>query len=151
MAAKDVVITLNIEAATLTGWNCPSQPQIDETVTLSDNNGGTTDNGPEQFQSKVYKDKKVKWKGHSYDPEFVVAITGIVYEGGTQMFRNPPPFAGNGTNESTIEEKLDNKSSYEGDTEVYTIIFSVSNDYKTWGPYSIDPKLKMTAPAGGGH
>lgn len=145
MAAKDVVITLNVKTATLTGIDCPTQVQLDNNCTLSDNNHGSTPNKPEQFQSTVYKDKKVKWKGHSEDSGFEVAITGIVYEGGTQMFKNPPPFSGDGTNTSTIEQKLANNKGYEGKTEVYAIYFSVSTNLRTWGPYKIDPKLKMTA------
>lgn len=144
MAAKDVVITLNVEAATLAGLNCPSQDQVDETCTISDNNEGSTPNKPEEFESTVFKDKRVEWQGNSYDSGYQVAITSIVYEGGTQMFKNPPPFYGNGTNTSTIDEKLANNSNFEGDTEVYTINFSISNNMKTWGPFKIDPKLKMS-------
>ena len=142
--AKDVVITLNVECATLTGFSCPTQAQIDETCTMSDNNEGSTPSGPEQFESAVYKDKNVTWKGNSYDQGYTVAITGIIYEGGTQMFKNSPPFSGNGTNSSEISQKLQNNSGFEGDSETYTINFSVSTPYKTWGPFSIDPKLRMT-------
>ena len=142
--AKDVVITLNVECATLAGYTCPSQQQIDDTCTLSDNNDGSTNGGPEQFESTVFKDKNVEWKGHSYDAGYTVAITGITYEGGTQMFKNPPPCGGDGTNSSEISEKLENNSGFQGDSETYSINFSFSNEYKTWGPYTIDPKLKMS-------
>ncbi len=40
MASKDVVITSNVECATLVGISCSSKEQIDNSCTLSDKSEG---------------------------------------------------------------------------------------------------------------
>lgn len=143
--AKDVVITLHVDANKITQISNPSQHDIDNNCEFSDNNHGRIPNGsnPKDFESVVFKNKKVKWMGQS-DHGFDIAITEIDFKSGTQLFKHQPPFRGNNSSKSTIEEQLQNKDENAGKEEVYSIYFKISKDREEWGPYYIDPKLKMS-------
>ena len=116
---------------------------VDECCTISDDNGGRTPTGkPEQFKSKVYKAKKVTWEAtrsgenaNQYDLDLV----SIDFKSGTSLFSSKSLKAGaNGKVVGTVESSVQ-----VGDSESYTIKFSITAKKADTKPFEIDPDLDV--------
>ena len=143
--AKKVTITLSVNASILYALASPTQAQIDNESSLSDDNAGNSPNQQiENFTSNVYVNNDVKWQGETVDSGYSVAITSIVYEAtGTDVnFFDSTTIDGTGGRTGNVTAKVKNDSGLVNKLDVYTINFRVyasGNNYKS---FSIDPKLQ---------
>lgn len=144
--AKPVVITLTVQAATLYGLNAPSQSQVDNCCTLSDNNSGSSQNGTlEDFKSYVFINNNVRWVGVSEDSGFSVAIDSIVYKSksnNVNFFDNATIY-GSGGRSGNASANVKNDPNLVNQLDIYNINFSVYDSGNLFKSFNIDPKLAI--------
>lgn len=144
--AKPVVITLTVQAATLYGLNAPSQSQVDNCCTLSDNNSGSSQNGTlEDFKSFVFINNNVRWVGVSEDSGYSVAIDSIVYKSksnNVNFFDNATIY-GSGGRSGNASANVKNDPNLVNQLDIYNINFSVYDSGNLFKSFNIDPKLAI--------
>lgn len=144
--AKPVVITLTVQAATLYGLNAPSQSQVDNCCTLSDNNSGSSQNGTlEDFKSFVFINNNVRWVGVSEDSGYSVAIDSIVYKSksnNVNFFDNAIIY-GSGGRSGNASANVKNDPNLINQLDIYNINFSVYDSGNLFKSFNIDPKLAI--------
>lgn len=144
--AKPVVITLTVQAATLYGLNAPSQSQVDNCCTLSDNNSGSSQNGTlEDFKSYVFINNNVRWVGVSEDSGYSVAIDSIVYKSksnNVNFFDNATIY-GSGGRSGNASANVKNDPNLVNQLDIYNINFSVYDSGNLFKSFNIDPKLAI--------
>jgi hypothetical protein len=153
---KKVKIKLSVEAKALYLISNPNSKQIDDLTFLSDDNNGKSNNGTnEDFESDVYINSDVKWKGDTVYPtgddnNYKISIDSIEYEkkdNDTDFF-DKKKIDANEDNNTTVKAKTKNVKGLEGLKDIYTINFSIHppNGGPVKNDLSIDPKLKMVPP-----
>ena len=83
---KDVEITLHAEAAQLWGIGGGN---ADDLCWLTDDNSGTNPLKPKEFESTVYRAKKVGWQAQSEGGDskrYKVSIDSIDHKSGVEIF-----------------------------------------------------------------
>lgn len=144
---KKVTITLNVNASALYALVNPTQSQIDNCCSLSDDNAGSSPNQKiEDFESTVYINNDVKWQGETVDSGYSVAITSIVYEPNVNNdvdFFDSPTINGTGGRTGNVTAKVKNDPNLLNKLDVYTINFSVYASGNNSKPFHIDPKLSV--------
>ncbi|GAB2777073.1 hypothetical protein [Salinimicrobium soli] len=126
--AKDVNIYMEVDTENL------NQQNVETKVKFSDNNGDRQNGTPENFVSKVYRDKKVTWSGSAKNGSSdEVVITNITRkeDGGSEIWKKIDP-----KNDGTVEAKIKDKKVT--GTENYDVHFTVNGV-----SYTVDPKLQM--------
>ena len=144
--AKPVVITLTVQAATLYGMNAPSQSQVDNCCTLSDDNYGRSQNGTlEDFKSYVFINNNVRWVGVSRDSGYSVAIDSIDYESKSNdvNFFDNATIYGSGGRSGNASANVKNDPNLVNQLDIYNINFSVYDSGNLFKTFSIDPKLAI--------
>lgn len=144
--AKPVVITLTVQAATLYEMNAPSQSQVDNCCTLSDDNSGRSQNGTlEDFKSYVFINNNVRWVGVSRDSGYSVAIDSIDYESKSNdvNFFDNPTIYGSGGRSGNASANVKNDPNLVNQLDIYNINFSVYDSGNLFKTFSIDPKLAI--------
>jgi len=144
---KNVQIVLTVDAHSLYQISNPSQEEINDFATLSDDNDGFSENGRVQdFLSNVYLGRNIEWVGASTDPAYSIAIDRIVYDFDLNdpndkcFLEDDVTIAGSGGCHSkviaTVKDQLDMAKTL----NIYKIEFSVyfNNASKS---YLVDPKL----------
>ncbi|GJM28612.1 MAG: hypothetical protein DHS20C17_12470 [Cyclobacteriaceae bacterium] len=137
---KDVEITLHAEANQLWGVG---GGVADDYCWLTDDNSGSNPLKPREFESTVYRAKKVTWKGQSEGAEnkdFKVSIDRIDHTGGVEIFGENPLVGHGGKVKESVE------GSAPSGEDIYKIHFSIIpvNDPHSSGlSFVIDPKLKV--------
>ncbi len=146
--AKPVVITLNVQASRLNGIQNPTQSDVDNCCSITDNNGGSSSNGTlGNYTTPVFINFNVMWIGATADQGYSVAITSIVYDpDSTDVdFFDWQTLNGSGGRSGNVNANVRNDNNLRNQHDVYTIYFRVyssGTDYKT---YSIDPKLAINS------
>ena len=145
--SKHVQIVLTVDANSLYQMSNPSQEEIDNVTTLSDDNDGFSHNGKVQdFLSNVYLGHNVEWIGSTTDDGYSVAIDRIVYD----FDLNDPndkcfldddiTIMGTGGSSSKVVATVKDQVEMAKTQNVYKIEFSIH--YKNAAKsYLIDPKL----------
>lgn len=155
---QKVNITLTVEAANLHAIANPTNTDIENNTTLTDDNSGLSLDGTnENFISEVFIDNDVRWVGVTNDPGYAISIHSIEYipanagKGPSVDFFNAPALNGTGKRHGYIEAKVNNDPNLVGELYCYYINFKIhvlSGCFfwfglgKVLGPFEIDPKLK---------
>jgi len=145
--SKNVQIVLTVNASSLYQMTNPSQDEIDDMTTLSDDNDGFSENGKVQdFLSNVYLGKNVEWIGSCSENGYSIAIDRIVYDFDLNdpndkcFLEDDTTILGTGGCHSkviaTIKDQLDMAKTL----NVYKIEFSIHYNSISKS-YLIDPKL----------
>ena len=150
--ATDVTVLLTVDAQTLFNNPNPPKKQLQNIMTLSDNNKSIAKlrnfQDLELFKTKVHAGYRVTWIGISRDRNYSVAIDSIVAsvkKGAKSGNRNQDIFNsrklfGWGGKYSIVSEKVKDKET--GIFE-YTIFYTIYEDGNNNGKgFKIDPKLR---------
>lgn len=145
--SKNVQIVLTVDAHSLYQISNPSQEDINDYATLSDDNDGFTENGKVQdFLSNVYLGKSIEWVGVSTDPAYSVAIERIVYDFDLNdpndkcFLEDDITIAGSGGCDSKVVATVKDQLEMAKTLNIYKIEFSLYYN-NTSKSYLVDPKL----------
>ena len=141
---KKVVIALTVQASSLYAMSNPSQEDIDNACSLSDDNAGRSQNGTlKDFLSNVYLNQDVRWVGLTNDNGYSVAIDSIFNEPESRdlNFFDATTIYGTGGRSGNATAKVKNDSNLVHKLDKYTINFSVYADGNSSKSFHIDPKL----------
>jgi len=150
---RRVKIELNVEASRLFQMTNPSQADIHERCSLSDDNDGFTANGKiEDFLSNVYLSQEVEWVGITDDKWYSISIDSIVYDldlnnNDTEMcFGNDKSddyvIKGKGGISGNVVATVKDRESLIGKENIYKIHFTVHYKEESKS-YLIDPKVAI--------
>lgn len=150
--ATDVTVLLTVDAQTLFNNPTPTKKQLQNIITLSDNNKSIAKlrdfQDLEHFKSKVHEGFRVTWIGISRDRNYSVAIDSIVAtvkpsskkEKRNQDIFDSRKLFGWGGKYSIVSEKV--KDGAKGVFE-YTLFYTIYEDGNNKGKgLRIDPKLR---------
>lgn len=141
---KKVVIALTVDASSLYAMNNPSQEDIDNACSLSDDNSGRSTNGTlKDFLSNVYLNQDVRWIGVTNDNGYSIAIDNIFNEPESRdmNFFDATTIYGTGGRSGNATAKVKNDSNLVHKLDKYTIHFSVYANEDSYKSFHIDPKL----------
>jgi len=145
--SKNVQIVLTVDASSLYQMSNPSQEEIDNVATLSDDNDGISESGKVQhFLSNVYLGYNVEWIGSTTDNGYSVAIDRIVYDFDLNdpndkcFLEDDITIMGTGGCNSKVVATIKDQIEMAKTQNIYKIEFSIhyNNVAKS---YLIDPKL----------
>ncbi len=152
---QKVTITLNIEADNLYKIKSPTQADIDNNTSITDDNSGLSlDGRHENFISNVFIDNDVRWVGVTNDLGYFITIQSVIYEptnkGSSINFFTLPILLGTGKKSGHVESTVKNDGNLVGKQYCYSINFKIYRmlgclSLFLWrgsaGPFTIDPKL----------
>ena len=141
---KKVVIALTVDASSLYAMNNPSQEDIDNACSLSDDNSGKSSNGTlKDFLSNVYLNQDVRWIGVTNDKDYSIAVDSIFNEpeSPNMDFFDTTTIYGTGGRSGNVTAKVKNDSNLVHKLDKYTINFSVYANGDSSKSFHIDPKL----------
>ena len=156
---QKVTITLTVDAANLHAITNPTDTDIENNTTLTDDNHGAPSAINANFTSEVFIDSDVRWVGVTNDPGYAIAIHSVVYEpankGPSVDFFNAPLLTRSSKRYGYVEAKVNNDQNLVGELYCYHINFKIHVlggcfllgwvFGKVLGPFEIDPKLKANA------
>ena len=146
--AKPVVITLNVQANTLFNMANPSQSDVDNCCSITDNNGGSSNGGGiESYTTPVFINFNVMWNGATNDQGYSVAISSIVYEpdSSDKNFFDNNTLTGSGGRSGNVNANVRNDNSLMNQHDDYAIYFKVYNSGNSYKSFSIDPKIQVNS------
>lgn len=145
---KNVQIVLTVDASSLYHTENPSQDDIHDHCSLSDDNDGVSETGKViDFLSNVYIAQNVEWVGESTDEGYDVAIDSIVYDfdlndpSDIYFLDDDITIAGSGGRNSKVIATVKDQADIAETNNIYKINFSIHYQ-DTVKKYLVDPKLK---------
>jgi hypothetical protein len=148
---KNVQIVLTVDASSLYHMKNPSQDEIHDNCSLSDDNDGSSETGKiTDFLSNVYIAQNVEWTGESKDPGYDVAIDSIVYDfdlndpSDIYFLDDDITIAGSGARKGKVVATVKDQAEIAEKNNVYKINFSIYHHNQS-KQYLIDPKLKANS------
>jgi len=148
---KNVQIVLTVDASSLYNMKNPSQDEIHDNCTLSDDNDGISETGKVvDFLSNVYIAQNVEWVGESKDKGYDIGIDSIVYDfdlndpNDIYFLDDDITITGSGGKKSKVVATVKDQADIAETNNIYKINFSIY--YKNVAKkYLIDPKLKANS------